>query len=251
MTALSVLVAEDELLSRAKLVRLLREDPRFSVVGEAQDGIEAVEAIERLRPDVVVLDVQMPGLNGFEVLDASNERDFVVVFSTAHDEHALRAFESHAVDYLLKPYAARRFRAALDKAFALRTAGAPRFPSAVVKAALPEVRERITLKTADGPWITARTADILRISAANKHTCIVTRGGSHLVRQPLREVAARLPSSFVRDHRSEVVNVDAVRRVEPWAHGDALVVLEDDSSVVLTRTFRKNFLERYTRTRAE
>lgn len=258
MNPLRVLVVDDERPARAKVIRLLRDDHRFEVVGEAEDGLGALHQIEALRPDVVVIDIQMPGPNGFEVLDALRaesganwavERDFAVVFSTAYEAHALRAFDAHAVDYLLKPYDAARFRKSLDKVFAQRqgsdrgSSGSPR--EAVVRDALGAARQRLTLKTVDGPWVTLSTAEVLRISAANKHTCIIARDARHLVRMPLRDLAAQLDRRFVRVHRSEIVNVRAVVRREPWSHGDALLVLEDGSTVVLTRTYRREFLAQF------
>jgi two-component system LytT family response regulator len=250
MTAWRVLVVDDERPARAKILRLLRDDARFTVVGEARNGIDALAQIEALRPDVVILDIQMPGLSGFEILDALGEAaDFVVVFSTAYDAHALRAFDAHAVDYLLKPYDAARFRKAMDKACAQRQAAvaadAGGARAALALAGIGSERARLTVKTVEGPWVSLAIGEILRVSAANKHTNIFTRGGSHLVRLPLRDVAARLDDRFVRAHRSEIVNVHAVVRLEPWDHGDALLVLDDASTLVLTRTFRRPFVARF------
>lgn len=248
MAPYRVLVVDDERPARAKVARLLEGDERFALVGEASDGLEALERIEALGPDLVVLDVQMPSADGFEVLDALGpERDLAIVFSTAHDEYALRAFDANAVDYLLKPYDAERFRRALDKARAQLLAGrAGGEPAAsLVAAADPGGARRLVLKTAEG-WVPLRLASVLRASAAGKHVEVHSTEGRHLARQSLRSLAARLdPGRFVRVHRGEIVNVEAVARLEPWTHGDGLLTLSDGSAVVLSRTYRRAFLDRF------
>jgi two-component system LytT family response regulator len=245
-----VLVVDDERPARAKVARLLAADLRFELAGEAEDGIGALLQIEALKPDLVILDVQMPGITGFEVLDSLGpDRDFAVIFSTAHQEHALRAFDAHAMDYLLKPYDGARFSRALDKAHAQLLAGRPDGKSlegllrtAAVDAA---ARQRMVVKTDKG-WVPIALDEIVRVSAAGKHVCIFTAGAKHVVRQGLGILASRLdPARFLKVHRSEIVNVQAVVRVEPWTHGDAILVLPDGSAVVLTRTYRKAFLERF------
>lgn len=242
---LDVLVVDDEEPARAKVIQLLKDDLRFKVVGEARDGIEALERIEELMPDVVVLDIQMPGINGFEVLDALGQPEhFSVVFSTAFESHALRAFDAHAVDYLLKPYTPERFRRAMDKAHQQRRSAVDD-ARLVVAAGLPATRTRLTLKTADGPWVTLELARIRSVVAANKHTCIATDSAEHLVRQTLTLVAAQLDARFIQVNRSAVVNTEAIREVHSQTHGDAELLLVDGSTVWLTRTFRKVFFERY------
>jgi two-component system LytT family response regulator len=243
-----VLVVDDERPARAKVARLLEGDRRFVLAGEASDGLEALERVEALSPDLIVLDVQMPGIDGFEVLDALGaERDPAIVFSTAHDEYALRAFDANAVDYLLKPYDVDRFRRALDKARAQLAAGrAGGEPVAgLLAAADPGGSRRLVLKTAAG-WVPLPLASVLRASAAGKYVEVHSTEGRHLARQSLRALAARLdPARFVRVHRGEIVNVGAVARLEPWAHGDGLLTLSDGSAVVLSRTYRRAFLERF------
>jgi two-component system, LytTR family, response regulator len=248
MKPLSVLIVDDERPARDKLQRLLRNDARFVAVGEARDGVEALERIDSLRPELVILDIQMPGLNGFEMLDALDEVSMPsVVFCTASDEHALRAFEAHAVDYLLKPYDTLRFSRALEKAYQHRLGARHTKPHALLRTALAQPRERLTLKTVDGHWVQLALDEVVQLSAANKHTRVIARSGHYLVRQSLREVCARLDDRFVRVHRSDVVNVSWIEQVEPWDHGDALIRLAGGSSLVLTRTFRKELLARLER----
>jgi two-component system LytT family response regulator len=237
------LLVEDEAPARAKLRRLLSADRRFELVGEARNGFEALARIEDLQPDVVFLDVQIPGPDGFEVLDAlGSARDFVVVFSTAHDEHALRAFNAHAIDYLLKPYDGGRFQAALDKAcrqLAGMQQGNP--------PARPMYREprRLVARAEDG-WIAVELHRIMRASASDKRVELFTDEGRICIRGSLRSLAQRLdPERFLRVHRGEIVRVDAVLRYEPNGHGDGILTLSDDSAVPLSRTHREAFLARF------
>jgi two-component system LytT family response regulator len=237
-------VVDDERPARAKVKRLLSSDDRFDHVGEATTGPEALRQVERLRPHILILDVQMPGLDGFEVLDALGPTpNLVVIFSTAHDEHALRAFDAHAVDYLLKPYDGERFRRALDKAHAQLVAG--RHENGQLASLASQGVRRLVVKTDEG-WEPISFETIVRVSAAGKHVCVFTTEKRHLVRQSLQAIAARLdPTRFVRVHRSEIVNVDAVVRLDPWQHGDGILLLRDGATVVLTRTHRQSFLGRF------
>jgi len=250
MTIYRTLIVDDERPARAKVARLLAADPRFQLVGEARNGFDALTKIDTLRPDLVVLDIQMPGVGGFEVLEALGpEREAVVIFSTAYEQHALRAFEANAMDYLLKPYDAARFRRALDRAHAQLTAlavGRESCAGLLEAAATSTTRKRLVVKSADGAWVTVQLDAIVRVSAANKHVCVYTSDGHYLVRQSLAAIAARLDSArFVQVHRSEIVRLDAVVRLEPWTHGDVILILCDGATVVLTRTHRKAFLDRF------
>ncbi|HVW24063.1 MAG TPA: LytTR family DNA-binding domain-containing protein [Polyangiaceae bacterium] len=238
MTA-RVLIAEDEPPARAKIRRLLSEDPRFEVAGEARDGVEAIRMIEELRPDLVFLDIQMPGLDGFEALDALGaSREFVVIFSTAHDEHALRAFDAQALDYLLKPYDKLRFHAALEKA-ARHIAGTRRELGVVAQ------ERRLVLRTENG-LVALPEESVDRVSASGKHVVLHTKEGQRRVRRTLAELGAKLDASrFVRVHRGEIVRVDAVVRYEPGARGDGILTLSDGTAVVLSRSFRREFSERF------
>lgn len=242
---LKVLVVDDEAPARDKVIRLLADDPRFELAGEAKDGVEALERIEQLGPDVLVLDIQMPGLSGFEVLEALENRTAIsVVFSTAYEVHALRAFDAHAVDYLLKPFTSERFASAMNKACQQRR-GVSADLSSVIASGIAPTRTRLALKTADGPWITLDVKDLQRVFAVNKHTCLATHDAEHLVRRSLAQVASQLDARFVQVHRSAYVNLEAVREVHPRTHGEALLVLLDGASLMLTRTFRDAFYARY------
>jgi two-component system, LytTR family, response regulator len=247
MTPYRTLVVDDERPARAKVVRLLGEDAAFACVGEAVDGLDALEKIETHRPDLVILDVQMPGIDGFEVLEASDtERRLAVIFTTAHEQHALRAFGAHAIDYLLKPFDGERFHRALAKVRVMLAGRGNDLQTSEGATPPPTPRSRIVVKTDAGAWTTIQSEAIVRVSAANKHVCIDTREGKYRVRRTLREVAMLLdPQRFVRVHRGEIVNVEAVVRLESWTHGDGILVLANGSSVVLSRTHRAVFRARF------
>lgn len=235
-----VLIVDDEAAARRKIVRMLAADARFALAGEAADGVAALALIRELNPDVVILDVQMPGLTGLEVIDAVGpDACPQILFSTAFDQFAVAAFEAAAVDYLLKPYDAGRFQRALDRA-AQRIARDP----------LPRERasvDRLLVKGNDG-FVAVRLADVLRITADDKHVRIHVGGAEHVVRHTLRSLESQLDATrFVRVHRSEIVALDAVVKVEPWSHGDALLTLTDGATIVLSRTYREAFLARWRR----
>ena len=239
------LIVDDEAPARAKLVRLLGDDGRFELAGKAADGIAAVGEIERLRPDLLLLDIQMPGLTGFEVLRAVGATACPkVIFSTAHDRYALEAFEAHAVDYLLKPYDAERFRVALDKACAQLRAGS--VDTTLLEALLARYPgahgpylERLLVKRDDG-WIPIPLDRVRRLSAEGKHVRVFEPGGEHVVRDGLAELEARLdPARFVRIHRSRIVNIERIAKLSPLFNGDHTVRLQDGTELTLSRTYRE------------
>jgi len=239
---LRALVVDDERLARSKLARLLAEDGRYELAGEASDGFEALEKIDALTPDLVILDVQMPGLGGFEVLEAVGERPpFVLIFSTAFDAHALRAFEAHALDYLLKPYAAARFKRALDRAHAQWLGARPDYGGELVHA-LPRKRDRLLVRLVEGGWLQLPIDSVVSVVAAKKHTRIVCENTAHLVRTPFVSLADRLDARFGRIHRSVFVHLARVERVEPWDHGDVILTMKGGAVRVVTRTFKQAFL---------
>ena len=244
MTApLRVLIVDDEAPARRRLARLLASVPDVALAGEAEGGHEAVERIRALAPDLVLLDVQMPGLDGFGVVDAIGPSAMpAVVFVTAYDAHALRAFEVRALDYLLKPVAPDRLREAVDRA---RPHTAVR--QAAERADVPSTKS----EDASGPPLRhllvhdARGAQLLPIEdvelarAERNYVTLHTARGAFRVRGTIGALAARLDASrFLRVNRSDVVRLDAIRELQPWSHGDYRIVLRDGTALLWSRRFR-------------
>ena len=245
MPDLRVVIVDDEPLVRSGLRSLLAEEPGVTIVAEARNGTAALEAIHAHTPDVVFLDVQMPGLDGFEVLariDAAVRP--AVVFVTAYDEYAIRAFDVHAVDYLLKPFDSGRFKLALERA---RIASASRSTDTRLDALLSAIgkraryADRILLKH-DGNVIVVLVADIDWIEAADNYVKVHARGARYLVRQTIKTLESQLdPAQFARAHRSAIVNLERVRSLAPMAAGEYVITLSTGEKVDLSRGYRDTF----------
>jgi len=240
----TVLIVDDEPPARAKLRAFLEEDGRVAIVGEAGNGMEAVATIEGLRPDLVFLDIQMPELDGFGVL-AALEPDAAprVIFVTAYDQFAVRAFEVRAIDYLLKPFDRDRFAAALERALEAMpgrdVAEERRRIDAVLDAVAAGTRLERFLVRSRGRMYLVPVESVDWIGAAGNYVEIHADGERHLVRGTLAEVADRLdPAAFARVHRSTVVNVGRIREIHPWSHGDLMLVLADGTELRMSRRYR-------------
>lgn len=250
MAVIRALVVDDEPPARRKLRRFLESEPDMRVVGEAGSGSEAVEAIRGLEPDLVVLDVQMPGLDGFGVIAALGDDELPeVIFATAYDEYALRAFDVHAVDYLLKPFDRERFRVALARA-RQRIARGDEDVLERVRRLVAEARreeedhlERLLVEER-GREILVPVASIDWLEAGGNYVTVHAGGRSHLVRSTLKSLVARLPSrQFVRVHRSAAVNLDRVVELRPQGHGDYTIVLDGGAVVPMSRRYRARLKE--------
>ena len=238
---LRALVVDDEPLARSLVRVLLARDPEVEMAGECS-GVEAVETVLRTRPDLLFLDVQMPEVDGFDVLAAlGSGRAPGVVFVTAYDHYAVRAFEVHAVDYLLKPIDEARFAAALARAkerARTRTAD-PRLGSLLEEHAR---RARRFLVRGREKTVVVEAADVDWIEAADYYATLHVGGKAHLLRETLTDLARRLdPERFFRVHRSAIVNFDRVREIHPLFRGDAELVLDGGARVRLSRTRRAEF----------
>ena len=247
MGRVGFLIVDDEPLARAGLRALVEEDPECELLGECATGVEAVRAIRRLRPDVVLLDVQMPDLDGFGVLRALDRAEWpVVVFVTAYDAYALRAFEVHAVDYLLKPFGDGRAREALAHARErVRGAELQALSARMVSllggqpapAPAREYLRRIAWRDR-GRVAFVAVEEVDWIGAEDDYVRIHARSASPLVRGRIGELARQLdPERFVRIHRSTLVNIDRVRELRPAFHGDYTAVLHDGTELRVSRTF--------------
>jgi two-component system LytT family response regulator len=236
---LRVLIVDDEAPARGLLREYLAAHPGVEVVGECANGFEAVKVIGELAPDVVFLDIQMPKLDGFEVLDLL-ERPPAVVFVTAYDEYALKAFEVHAVDYVLKPVTRERLAAALAQVRARQGPSTTPAPSAatLAAAARPPGQHVERLLVKDGPNVHVIPAgQVDWIEAQDDYVGIHAGGKTHLKPQPLAEVAAGLdPARFVRVHRSYVLNLERLARLELYAKDSYVAVLKDGHQIPVSRS---------------
>jgi two-component system, LytTR family, response regulator len=263
---LRVLIVDDERLPRQRLLRLLEEVPNTECVGECANGRSTVEAIESLLPDLVLLDVRMPGMGGLEVARALTGHVPFVIFVTAFDEYALSAFEVHAIDYLLKPVERERFVAAVERARVLvsSTSAAQRHerllallkedaqtgegadarsslgdPAAPPVAGDSAVFPRRFLVKGDGQMYFVAVDDIDWIEAYGNYVRLHVGKGVHLIRETLGNIERKLdPTRFARVHRSSVVNLDRVARMDLWGAGDYVVLLKDGTKLKLSRWYR-------------
>lgn len=261
---LTVLVVDDEALARRRVVELLRPRTDVRIVGECSNGREALAAVRELRPDLLFLDVQMPGYDGFEVLARLDAGEFpAVVFSTAYDEYALAAFDVHAVDYLLKPYADERLVEALDRAKRhvraqhmddlrdrllrlLDDVAGPRTEGDDRSFAAPQesYRERFAVRSNRGATL-VETDDVEWIEARGDYARLHLRDDTHLLRTTMTELERCLdPSKFLRIHRSTIVRLDRVRRLLTDNHGDYVAVLNGGRRLRVGRTYRDAVLRR-------
>ena len=246
-----VLIADDEPLARERLRSLLAAETWLEVIAESQNGLEAVECILRHRPDLVFLDVQMPGATGFEVIEAVGpERMPLVVFVTAFDKYALRAFDVHALDYLLKPFDRERFEQALTRArqqLDRRSTGdlERRLLELVQDLKGPAHKlERFVIK-AGGRVFFVRADEIDWIEAAGNYVKRHVGAESHLFRETLNAIESRLdPDIFFRIHRSHIINIERVKELQPWFNGEYVVFLKNGTRLTLSRGYREKLQER-------
>jgi two-component system LytT family response regulator len=249
------LVVDDEPLAREGLRVSLAGSEDVEIIGEAVDGVAAVEAIRSQRPDLVLLDVQMPGLNGFDVLEEVSGCHLpVVIFVTAYDQYAIKAFEVHALDYLLKPFPPERLRQALDHARRALASDderetddrlarllSSRAAAAAAALARPYLT-RLPVKARDR-FLLLKMEEVSWIDAAQNYVQLHARGGTFLVRGTMSDIEARLdPAQFARIHRSTIVNLDRVREIAPTWQGDFDVLLHDGTTLKLSRSYRDRVL---------
>jgi len=230
------LIVDDEELARKLLREMLASHPEIEIVGECGNGMEAVKAVAESEPALLFLDVQMPKLSGFDVLELVDPAGLAVIFVTAFDQYAMKAFDVHAVDYLLKPYSKERFEAALERA---KSQNAERAPDAVALAAVArpagQFLERIVVK--DGTKVTlVPTAKLDYVEALDDYVSLATEGKKLLKQQTISSLEAALnPAVFVRIHRSFVVNFERVSRIEPYGKESKVAVLGNGVKLPVSR----------------
>jgi len=240
---LRILVVDDEAVARRRIRRLLAADRDVVVCGECADGASAVRRIAHDRPDLVFLDVQMPELDGFEVVQSMAPADLPgIVFVTAFDRYALRAFDVHAVDYLLKPFTKERFRTALARAKARHARQGRDGSVAALIGGLPEPRRhaaRVAVRAGD-KVVVVHWRDVDWIEAADNYVTLHVGAKEHLLRATLGALERQLdPERFVRVHRSAIVQIDRVVELHRATHGDAELVLRSGARLALARTWRE------------
>jgi two-component system, LytTR family, response regulator len=273
---MKVLIVDDEPIARRRVRRLLRLEDDIEVVGECSSGSEAVAAIKEHRPDLVFLDVQMPDMDGFGVVASLGDEVPAVIFVTAYDEYAVRAFDVHAMDYLLKPFDPERFKAAFQRARqhlarvssaetgrritamleqvlgeaktgaligagagAARAAG-----SAPAAAARQRYLDRLMVKH-DGRVFFIKVSDVDWFEASGNYVRVYVGRASHLIRETMHGVESQLdPNEFARIHRAVIVNLDRIRELQPWFAGDYIVILRDGRQLKLSRTYREQLQSR-------
>lgn len=233
---LRTIVVDDEAPARAVLREYLEADGGIEIVAECANGFEAVKAITEQHPDLVFLDVQMPKLDGFEVLDLVGAGP-AIVFVTAYDEYALRAFDVHAVDYLLKPFGPERLATALERVRRRLTGREPALEGGLAAATRHRDVPAHRILVRDGPKVHVIPVDALDyVEAQDDYVCLHAGGRRHLKEQTMSEVEAVLdPARFVRIHRSVILNIERLARVEPYAKDSRVAILRDGTRLPVSR----------------
>jgi two-component system, LytTR family, response regulator len=236
-----VLIVEDEEHARRYLRELLEDEPQIEVVGESSNGIQGVQQIRELSPDIVFVDVQMPGLDGFGMIDqTAGARLPLFVFVTGYGEYAVKAFEIEAADYLCKPFDKERLSLSVERAIR-------RLNAAVPGAGERQWLSRLSIKD-DERILFVPVDEIIWIEAANKYVVIHTPNGTHISRQTIQGLEEKLnPREFVRTHRSTLVRKSAVRGMHPLFHGDYIIRLANGDEAPLSRSFRESFFREMSR----
>jgi len=241
---ISVLIADDEAMARARLRRFVAAEPDLHLACECRSGLEARERLLAGDIDVAFVDVRMPEMGGFELIRGLPDAHLpLFVFVTAHDEYATQAFEKRAVDYLLKPFDEDRFRQCIQRVRQL-------IDAKDLRALTDELRilktrpARFAVKSANKLFF-VRPEDIDLIQAADNYVCLHINQEQHLVRETMNSIESRLdPDKFVRVHRSKIINLDRIKELKPWFHGDYQVVLQNGTQLTMSRTYRERLFER-------
>jgi two-component system LytT family response regulator len=250
-TQIRVLIVDDESLARGMIREMLEDDPEVEIVGECVNGREALAAIESHAPDLLFLDVQMPEAGGFEVLETLKDAPLLphVIFVTAYDQYAVRAFEVHALDYLLKPFDRERFAASWQRAKEQILKEKNGRLDERILTLLEELKagskylERLVIK-ANGRVFFLDANDIDWIEAQGNYVSVHSGVKSHLLRETISSIEAQLdPKKFRRIHRSSIVQLNKIKELQPWFHGDYRIILHNGAELMLSRNYRENLQE--------
>lgn len=246
-STIKALIIDDEELARKVVVRYLEKHPEIEVVGECENGFTGLKAINEKKPDLVFLDIQMPKITGFEMLEVLDEKP-LIIFSTAHDEFALKAFEHSALDYLLKPYSQKRFSEAVARAVDRIHSGKPQTQELEQLRAETDSRDdflhRVVVK--DGSLVHVIPADdIIRLEAADDYVEIHTKEGKYLKQKPLSFFEQHLdPDHFIRVHRSGMVAIGEISKLEPYSKDSYIIILKNGDEVNVSKSGLKELRER-------
>ncbi|HEY1251380.1 MAG TPA: LytTR family DNA-binding domain-containing protein [Thermoanaerobaculia bacterium] len=244
------LIVDDEPLAREWVRNGLQEETDVEIVAECGDGFEAVKAVTELKPDLMILDVQMPGLDGFGVLAALEPSDLpAVIFVTAFDRYALKAFEAHAVDYLMKPFSPERLHDAVERARAAVEQANSRDLKAALHTLLQDIQRERTfpewlLIKKDDRSVFLRVADIDWIESSRNNVRLHVGKEIYVYHETTSGIEAKLdPKKFFRIHRSTIVNIEKIKEMHPWFNGDYAVTLKDGTKLTLSSTYRERLKE--------
>jgi two-component system, LytTR family, response regulator len=246
---IQAILADDEVLARQKLRQLLRAESDIEIVGECATARETVELTRAARPDLLFLDIRMPGMDGFDIIGALAREQGVtmpgIIFTTAYDQYALRAFEVHALDYLLKPFTPERLQAAIQR---VRERPSPDTASNAAHqqdGRAPDHTTRMVFKSR-GRILFLPVSEIRWIGAEENYVRLATGNESHLLRETMTHLEQRLdPRQFLRVHRSFMVNLNYVKEVRTEAEGDAAIIMQDGQRIALSRNFKSRVLDRF------
>jgi two-component system, LytTR family, response regulator len=255
MRRFKVLIVDDERLSRQRIRRLLAFEPECEIAGECANGGDAVRMLALERPDILFLDVQMPELDGFEVVravvDDVEHSPPLIIFTSAFDEYALRAFEVHAFDYLLKPFDRRRFRESLQRARTWLTRQRSESPDDRIAALFEHLAsarrtpDRVAVRN-NGRVVFVKMDEIDWIEASDNYVCLHCGKETHVLRETMGQLESRLDQArFLRVHRSAIVNLDRIKELQPWFRGDYRVILRDGTELTLTKSHRESLESRF------
>lgn len=244
---IKTIIADDEPRARNNLLRLLAPYSEFDVVRVCSDGQQTLSAIRDSNPDLVFLDIQMPELNGFELLDKLDDEELPrIVFVTAYDEFALQAFEVHAIDYLMKPFDSGRFKKSLERVKKSLRSSAQRDFDLSLKNLMVSLRNnkdhnpgKILIKE-DGKIFFLNTSEITHVESSGNYVKIHTTSGNHLIRETMKNMEKKLnENTFFRIHRTIIANITYVKVIEPWFHGDYQVTMTNGTVLSMSRNYKK------------
>lgn len=247
---LKVLIVDDELPGRHKIREMLKHESNIEIIGECTNGADAVETIHSKKPDLVFLDVQMPEMDGFGVIKKIGVNNLPeIIFVTAYDQYALQAFEVHALDYLLKPFDKERFQNALQRAKDRILQRDQNDIGQKLLSMLQELKldqkhsDRLVVKSG-GKVFFLKTDEVDWIEAAGNYVRLHAGGESHLLRETMSGIQKKLnPNQFIRIHRSTFVNIEQIKELQPWFHGEYVVILKEGTQLTLSRGYRNNLTD--------